>query len=283
MGSKDRVMPCIDSNLDKSKKLFVDAFCGSGVVGVNVAPYYTSVVLNDACWQMSETLNYFEKSDINDILESIDGVIEEFKLSKENKDGYDRLRDVYNTYYSQKESFQPVIFYCLVTHAFNYNIHINKSGGFSVPFGKNRSSFNRSLRKKLMNFQATLNTNKNKVTVTTSSYKELLHTFEPYLKDCMVYLDPPYLSSDSSYGRIAYLGKWDEMKERELCETLDYINEMGGSFLLSNVLKNNGKENEILKEWSSRYSVIDVSADYANCNYQRKNLGKTQEVLIRNY
>ena len=35
VGSKDRILPTIDNNLDKNKKYLIDVFCGSGVVGVN--------------------------------------------------------------------------------------------------------------------------------------------------------------------------------------------------------------------------------------------------------
>ena len=69
---------------------------------------------------------------------------------------------------------------------------------------------------------------------------------------------------------IYYLGKWDEDKERKLYDCLDEINECGGSFLLSNVIENNGKWNKILDEWSKKYNVLEVSASYESCNYQRK-------------
>lgn len=103
------------------------------------------------------------------------------------------------------------------------------------------------------------------------------------IKDSIFYLDPPYLSSDDAYSRIYYLGKWDATKEELLYKTIDYIHDKGGSFLLSNVIENNGSENTALIEWSKKYNVVDVSADYTNCNYQRKNKGNTREVLIRNY
>ena len=79
------------------------------------------------------------------------------------------------------------------------------------------------------------------------------------------------------------MGKWNEDKERKLYASLDELHKVGGSFLLSNVLENNGKWNKILEEWSKKYTVIDVSASYESCNYQRKNAGKTKEILVRNY
>ena len=125
--------------------------------------------------------------------------------------------------------------------------------------------------------------NKDKLTIKNEDFKSLISKAERVIPDSVFYVDPPYYSSDSAYERIYYLGKWDEPKERTLYESLDYINEKGGSFLLSNVLENNGETNHILKEWSSKYNIIPVPSDFTNCNYQRKNKGKTVEVLVRNY
>ena len=285
VGSKDRILSQIDANLNKDKSIFIDAFCGSGVVGVNEVSNYYHVFLNDACWQLIEVLRYFTHNEIDDIIMEIEKVIQQYELSKTNKQGYNNLRDFYNSNTSLPESFNPVVFYCLLAHSFNYNIHITKTGKFSVPFGQNRSYFSDSLKNKLINFQRALHRNAEKFSIFNYSYTDFFKFAKSrdLIKDSMIYIDPPYLSSDSSYGRIAYLGKWDAQKEKALYDTLDYINKLGGSFLLSNVVENNGKENEVLKKWASRYNIIEVSSDYTNCNYQRKNAGKTKEVLIRNY
>ena len=280
VGSKDRIYPFIHKNLDHSKERLVDAFCGSGVVGVNEVNNYKTIVLNDACWQLTKTLDYFRKVSSGSVLKEIDDCIEKYQLSKTNKEGYNNLRDYYNTHSNYCDNFDPILFYCLATHSFNYNIHINSSGGFSVPFGANRSYFNKSLRQKFINFQRALHINRGKISVYNEDYS---YFTKSQVVDTVFYCDPPYLSSDSSYGRIYYLGKWDALKEKRLYEQLDKINNNGGSFLLSNVIENNGKVNEVLKEWSKKYHVIEVPSDFTNCNYQRKNSGETIEVLIRNY
>lgn len=283
VGSKDRIFPLIDENLDKTKKNFIDLFCGSGVVGVNELPNYKNIVLNDACWQMTETLKFFRDNSYEHVISEIEKVINKYKLSKTNKEGYLSLREDYNTESYHKLTFSPAKFYCLVTHSFNYNIHINSSGKFSVPSGNNRCYFNNLLRTKLESFCWELNENKNKVSIKTENFEKLISQAERIIPKSMFYIDPPYYASDSSYERIYYLGKWDEPKERLLYRTLDFIHENGGSFLLSNVLDNNGVTNVILSEWCSKYNVIEISSDYSNCNYQRKNKGKTKEILVRNY
>ena len=239
VGSKDRIFSLIDANLDKRKDTLVDLFCGSGVVGINEINNFSKVILNDACWQLVETLKYFREVEFDDLEKNIDNVIAKFELSKTNREGYNKLRDFYNNASNTPDTFNPVLFYCLLTHSFNYNIHINSSGGFSVPFGANRSYFSEPLRKKLEAFQKELHENKSKVLIGRGDFKTAIDKLKGNLQNCIVYCDPPYLSSDSSYGRIHYLGRWDAVKEKSLYETLDFINSNGGSFLLSNVLENN--------------------------------------------
>ena len=283
VGSKDRIFPTIDKYLDKSKKIFVDVFCGSGVVGVNELSNYSRVVLNDACWQMIETLKFFRDKDYSEVWGKVKALVDKYNLSKDNKEGYLKLREDYNDEPKFQLVFDPAMFYCLVTHSFNFNIHINSQGEFSVPSGASRCYLNSNLIAKLEGFQWELHENKDKITLKYDDYKKLLDSAKKIAKNAMFYVDPPYLSSDDSYSRIYYLGKWDEDKERALYERLDKINEWGGSFLLSNVLQNNGKWNRILEEWSKKYDVIEVGASYKNCNYQRKNAGETKEILVRNY
>ena len=285
VGSKDRIFNLLDENFDKSKKYFVDLFCGSGVVGVNEVNNYEKIVLNDACWQMTKTLQYFRDNDYDTVIKRLKGIIKEYRLSKENKEGYLALRDEFNSDAFHELVFDPIMFYALVTHSFNYNIHINSSGKFSVPSGYNRCYFNEKLKAKLEAFQWELRDNKDKVTIKNKSFDELIKESDKIIPKTMFYVDPPYYSSDASYGRVHYLGKWTDIRECSLYDTLDYINARGGSFLLSNVVENNGNVNCILQEWykNRTYKVEKVPSDYSMCNYQRKNKGKTVEIIVRNY
>ena len=228
-------------------------------------------------------LKYFRDNDFSKIIAEIEKYIKIYKLSKENKEGYLKLREAFNEEPYLRLVFDPAMFYCLVTHSFNYNIHINSAGKFSVPAGYQRCYFNKNLRAHLETFQWELHENRNRVFIKTEDFLTLISKAERVIPDTMFYADPPYYSSDSSYERIYYLGKWDDAKEKALYNALDFINDKGGSFLLSNVLENNGETNYILKEWCNKYNVIEVPSDFTNCNYQRKNKGNTVEVLIRNY
>ena len=133
----------------------------------------------------------------------------------------------------------------MLTHAFNYQIEFNKKGGYSVPFGKNRSCFNQTLEKHFVKF-ATVLSEKN-IIFTSESFE----TFDinSLTEDDFVYLDPPYLITCASYNEQ---DGWSTDKENKLLGMCDKLNAKGVKFALSNVLEHKGFENEILKEWSKK-------------------------------
>ena len=62
--------------------------------------------------------------------------------------------------------------------------------------------------------------------------------------------------------------------------------EEGNYFVFTNAISNNGVTNTILENWIAshdNYVVTPVSIDYTNCSYQRKNGGRTDEVIITNF
>ena len=277
--SKDRILPSIAENMDYSKTTFVDLFCGSGVVGVNLSDKYDNIILNDGCQQMIELLEYMNNNSTEDMLKEIFKYISRFHLSKDNKDGYLLARDVYN-----KGKRTPMLLYCLITHAFSYNVVFNKDGGFSVPSGAGRSYFNPNLKRKFKEFCEKLHEHADKFSFENNhiTKSEVLTFNDNEYKDCMIYVDPPYLTSDGACSR-SYGLRWSKEHDQRLRDFLDKVDKSGGSFAMSNAFTNNGNMNEELMKWSEKYKVIHINCDYYNCHHQRKNIGKTDEVLIINY
>ena len=101
---------------------------------------------------------------------------------------------------------------------------------------------------------------------------------ELYKNGDFFYFDPPYFITDAPYN-----ASWNEEDEKDLYDILDLVHLKNKKFALSNVLESNGKSNDLLKNWSKKYSIIPIDRQYTTANYRRKNLGKTQEVLIINY
>ncbi len=213
-------------------------------------------------------LSYMKEQEIRDLLDEIDTYIVEYELSKENKRGYLALREDYNS--GSKSNMK---FYTLLCYAFNNQIRFNSSGDYNMPFGKDRSSFNSSLRQKFIDFVAELH--KKDITFISKSFSDF--NFSDLDSVDFVYADPPYYNSVASYNEN---NGWTEDNERDLLLLLDSLDCMHIKFALSNNLKYN---NPLLNVWKEKYNVHYLNGDYSNCNYQKKDKSKDIEVLITNY
>ena len=103
-------------------------------------------------------------------------------------------------------------------------------------------------------------------------------------KGDVVYCDPPYLITTGSYndGNRGF-GDWKQSEDDALLKILDFLNENGVTFYLSNVFYHKGLTNEKLIEWSNKYFVKYIDKSYSNCSYHFKERNaKTVEVLISN-
>lgn len=282
-GSKFKLLQQIESNMSSSCKYMIEPLCGSGVVSINFGDRFDKVFANDACWQLISIIEWIKNTDIRLLLEIIDRTIECFELSKTNKHGYNMARQYYNMFQNKKETFNPALLYCLITHAFNYQIEFNLREEYNVPFGANRSSFNSSLRQKMIEYSQKIKTLN--VELSSDLYGDFFDNMfagEFPLSETWIYVDSPYLASSKSCYRIQ--GKrWSEHDEIKLYEYMDEIDALGGKFLLSNVIENNGHVNDILLTWMNKYNIIDIELSYRGCNYQRKNNGRTKEIMVRNY
>lgn len=269
-GGKYKLLPQLLELFPKQVNTFVDLFAGGGNVSVNVKA--EKVVFNDLMWQVPEMLQEFKKIGVEESLRKIDGYISSYDLSKENKEGYLALRELYN-----KGKSDPLMLYTLICYSFNNQIRFNNKGAYNMPFGKDRSSFNPTLREKFIIFVQRLQSME--IQFSSKDFRELdLDTLGE--KD-FVYCDPPYLITVASYNEN---GGWGEQAERDLLAKLDTLDKAGVKFGLSNVFESKGKENIILKEWAKGYIVHYLDHTYSNCSYHKKDKqSKDIEVFITNY
>lgn len=270
IGGKYKLLPQILPHFPKEIGTFVDLFAGGCNVSVNVDARVTCI--NDKESEVMYLIEYIYSHPLDELLEELDGIIAEYGLNKTNKEGYLRLREDFNT--GGRSSMK---FYALVAHSFNYQIRFNRKGEFNMPFGKNRSSFNPSLRQKFIEFKEALD--EKTLSITSDDFRDFKlngYGFQPF-----IYCDPPYLITTAAYNEQ---GGWTETDERDLLTFLDNLNRQGIYFALSNVLEHKNRHNTILAKWSENYNVIDLDHSYANANYQStKRNSKTREVLITNY
>ncbi|HFL2571589.1 TPA: DNA adenine methylase [Clostridioides difficile] len=269
IGGKYKLLPQILPLFPKKIDTFIDLFCGGFNVGINVNA--NKIIGNDLCKEVIQIYKGIQTEGHKNSLKLIKEQIDKYDLSKFNEEGYKKIRNYYNT--TDKSWY---IFYAMISHAFNYQIRFNKHGKYNMSFGKNRSYFNATLEKHLMEFSLSIE-NKN-IIFTNKSFEDL--KIDSLTDKDFVYLDPPYLLGCASYNEQ---NGWNKYKEKVLINLCDELDKHGVKFALSNVLKHKGLENEILINWSNNYNVNYLNYNYDNCNYQKNNKNETTEVLITNY
>lgn len=271
-GGKTKLLPQILPLFPDKVGTFVDLFCGGCNVGANVNA--NKVIYNDYMSQIIELFKNWKDTNLGDTIQYIETQIEKFNLTKQNQEGFLELRKQYNEYRDIRDLF------VLVAYAFNHQIRFNSKGEYNMPFGKDRSEYNKNMKTNLINFITRIQEQDS--TFLNKSFDEL--NIEEFTKDTFVYADPPYLITVASYNEN---GGWNEQMEYKLLEYLDKCTENGIKFALSNVLEMNDKSNDILKKWVEEkgYNIYHLNYTYGNCNYHKldKTVGLTDEVLITNY
>lgn len=276
IGGKYKLLPQIIPLFPENIGTFVDLFCGGCNVGINIKA--DKIVLNDNLSYLIDLYRTFDEKSSDTILAFIKKRIRELNLSLTNKDGYLKLREIYNT------ERNPLDLFVLTAYSFNHQIRFNNSHQFNNPFGKDRSCFNPHMERNLLDFLKVLKT-KN-IVFYSNNFDELDLT--KLQSNDFVYADPPYLITTGTYndGKRGFTG-WNETEEEKLLNILKNLDEQNIKFALSNVIEHKGKKNSILLDWieKNHFIINYLNKDYSNSNYHTINRDKTStvEVLVTNY
>ena len=275
-GGKYKLLPQILPLFPTEINTFVDLFTGGGNIAVNVNA--NKIIANDFEPHIIDIYKTFQKYEINELIKTIELAIQRFGLTIENADNFNKFREYYNKHIEDGYSFiMPVMLYVLICYSFNHQFRFNSKGEFNMPFGKNRSQWNDSMKKNLINFHKAI-IDKN-ITFTNKDFREL--KIDKLSCNDFVYCDPPYLITCATYNEK---DGWNERCETDLLDLLDSLNSKSVKFALSNVLFSKGKTNDLLIEWSKKYNVHHLDYTYQNCNYHTKDkTSKPDEVLITNF
>ena len=271
VGGKFKLLPQILPLFPNNINTFYDMFCGGCNVGVNIKA--NKIICNDKEQVVINLMNDWKQINSNQALKLLEETINKYKLSKTNEEGFKNIRNDYNR---GEQSWH--MFYAMLTNAFNYQIRFNKNGEYNMPFGRNRSYFNPTLKSRFIKFIDRLNN------INIEFLNKDFRYLEPKeLNDKdFVYFDPPYLVTCAAYNEK---DGWNQQDDIDLMNLCDRLNDNNVKFAISNVFENKGKSNDMLKEWSNKYNVYHLNNTYANCNYHTKDKSKnnTDEVLITNY
>ena len=272
-GNKYKLLPYLIPLFPTNSNIFVDLFCGSCNIGINISA--TKILCNDRTYQLIDIFNCFKTTELNTTLNHIHNRIGEYHLSLTNADGYDKFR----TYYNQTR--QPLDLFILLCYAFNHQLSLNSKGEFNESFGRNRSRYNPTTERNLIDFIKAIHSKNIEFISNDFNGVDLSYLTE----SDFVYCDPPYLCSDGIVNRRANgFSGWNIHQQETLLSLLDWLNNRKVKFGLSEVLVHKGIENKLLKDWCGKYKTHYIENNYKNCSYQSKHRTDTTiEIYITNY
>ena len=272
IGGKAKLLPQLIPLFPTEINTLYDVFTGGGNIIANVsAKSYKANDLNDFVIGILDT---FYRKDINNILSEIDAIINKYSLSKENADGFLRLRSDYNSNKS------PLMLYTLICYSFNYQFRFNNNLDYNTPSGRNKSHFSDKLRERLISFIERLQMRD--ISFSSQFFDKFLLN-QDFKAGDFVYLDPPYLITTGNYndGNRGFKD-WTNDEENRLCEVLEHLDKNGVRWALSNVIEHKGKVNQLLLDFSQHYNLHHLNYSYANSSHNT-NRSSSKEILLTNY
>lgn len=274
IGGKYKLLPQLLPLFPSKVSMFYDVFGGGASVSLNVDSEY--IYYNDIVPYISNMFEELKGKNPEECLKQIKSIIEQYELSKINREGFEKLRNDYN---SGNKSWD--MFYTLMCYSFNYQYRFNNKQEYNSSFGKNRSYFSKTTEKKFIKFMDRLN--EIDIVFDCKDFRDV--DYSDANENDLVYFDSPYLISCGNYndGKRGFKG-WSEQDDIDLMDLCDKLDKQGTRFAWSNVIKHKGLVNEKLMKWSKNYHIHYLDFNYDNCNYQESNKKyETIEVLITNY
>lgn len=261
-GSKDKLINYIKKELPKEVDIFVDVMGGAFNVGINMFPT-KKIVYNEINKEIYELIKMLLTCRKESLVQTLKDYINEFKLEKGNKESYITLRNSYN--YSK----DIILLYLLHMYSFQNMIRFNSHKKFNTPVGV--AGYSADIEERIYKFYSFI-----KYELKNEDYTCI--DWEKYPKNTLFYFDPPYFITNTSYndGKRGNKG-WGINEEIELLDILNFLNNKGYKFILSNVIYHKEKTNHLLLNWiqEHNYKVIEIGAK--GLRYMKN------EVLIKNY
>lgn len=289
VGDKHKLMKQLLPLFPENIETYYEPFCGGGSSFLNVqASRYILGDVDSYMIKLHNMLNgyahnpqkFFEK--ITEI-ETVYGLSASYRqdiipqelkaqymktyFAKFNKRGFENLRNDFN-----RDKGNIEFLYILLIYGFNRMLRFNSNGDFNLPVGN--VDLNQNVIKAL-NYYFNFCT-QNEVLFYKLDFRDYFKMWNFMNRD-FVYLDPPYLISNSEYNKL-----WSEEDEKALLSILDELNARGIKFAISNLIEDKGKKNYIFAQWAEKYVIHEVSSNYINyhSNVRKEN---HREVLVTNY
>ena len=271
-GSKFKLLEQLLPVFDYTKPYFVDVFAGGGSVYTNVVDKYQKLIVNDI---ITDLIGIHQNLTLDD---SIIEMTKELCPGKNNPAKFSELRNSYNI------EPTPAKLWALLLSSTNNMMRFNQKFKYNQTYGDR--GWNTNTDKKVETFVNHIRQYKDIIKFTSKPFDQI-----PVSSDkIMFYCDPPYgrvKNEDGTIGKkqiseAGYNAFWKEDDDKRLYDYLHLINDSGSSFMVSGVLKHDGKTCWMLdKLISDGFKQKELNFDYNKVS--RKGEKETLEVIITNY
>lgn len=271
-GGKYRLFNQIQNYMPHSFTTYIEPFVGGGGMLFQVLdnyPMIEDVFINDFNSNLINcyvTIRDFP-CELIEILARIEKDYTKSEQESRRKEFYYEMRKLYNENATASSIESAAVFIFLNKSGYNGLYRVNSKGEFNVPCGCHfRKIYNED---RIYSCSEALQ----KVTIHNGDFREFMNIqYHIIDSETLVYLDPPYMDTFVGYTADGF----SDIFQSELKLCCDTINELDGTFLLSN------SDNEFIKEIYKDYYINYVQAQYMinSDASQRKN--KINEVLISN-
>ena len=274
-GSKKKILNEMLNFFDKTSKIYIEPFLGSGVVLINLINNieefsFEEIYVNDI---NSNIINFYQllKDDYEYAEKQIKKIINKYNSFFDENSKEEFFYDIRSKYnkIDKSHKIKSIYFYFLMKSGYNGVYRENKKGEFNVPFG----------RKEKINFDSDslkfIAEKLEKVKFYNYDYMDFFNMLKKMnvLRDAFIYFDPPYIPEEK------VINKKQELytnKTFEHNEFVDYIKQINTNKLLISMSESK-KADKIYKDFQ-KYKVDEIIR-----TINPKKTIKSTEILYSNY
>ncbi len=271
-GSKGRYFNKIEEVLknEQGYRSVIDLFSGGSSIATSL-PVEWSVTANDRESRVIDLSVQLQKLLTVCSPEEVELIIRNHcrinVSSNKDKEGYLTLKDKYN-----KGDRTALNLFALTMSSNSNMIRFNSSGEQTLQFG-NRWYNSNSIKKMISYLERIAERD---IEFVSKDFREYS---EQYPYDIWI-IDPPYRTSKATYSET---GQWSMKDEVELLNLCDKLEKEGKKFIYFNQTFTQGTENKVVNYWKDKYTHQILADTTSNCSAQRKNVGKTVEIMVYNF
>jgi DNA adenine methylase len=246
---------------------WVEPFCGSGVVALNVQP--KKALLSDSNIHIIRLYQEIQSGRLTVATAKSFLVEEGDKLRKEGEPYYYKVRERFNTCPTSLD------FLFLNRSCFNGVMRFNRSGKFNVPYGHKPERFAQAYVTKIINQIRRISEVISSCdwTFAPADFRQTLESARP---DDLIYVDPPYA------GRhVDYFNSWSEADEIDLARLLK---QLPCGFILSTWHSNEFRKNALIEQnWNDPRFHVSLREHFYHVGSSENLRHPMIEALITNF